>query len=104
IIELDDMLKTGADRRERIFQVDESLLGLSPKIADKPVVAVKPKLAGNVDQPPGSHRVDHMRISARLRNRRRIDKAMDRHWLLPDIRGLAFRRPASISEFGDHAA
>src|ERR1700676_782357 len=66
-----------------MLKIDKGLLDLGAEIAGKPVVAVKPELAGNVDQPPRPHRFDHVGVSARLGKRVGIYKAMDRHWFLP---------------------
>ena len=51
IVELDHVLETGTDGGERIFQVDEHLLGLGTEIsgrADDLIVETKAELAGNI--------------------------------------------------------
>src|SRR6267378_6349026 len=86
VVELHHMLEAGADRGERILEVDEGLLRLGAEIArrtDNPVVDVEAKLARNVDDPPGARGLHHMGVSGWLPDRWRIVKAMDRHWCAP---------------------
>src|SRR5216683_3321643 len=69
IVELHHMLEAGTGRRERVLEIDENLLGLGAEIARRtndPVVEVKAELARNVDDPPGAHGLDHVRVAGWL--------------------------------------
>ena len=86
IVELDDMLEAGADRGERVLEVDEGLLRLGAKItgrADDLAVEVEAELAGNEDDPPRPGRLDHMGVSDGLGDRVRVEKLMLRHGRAP---------------------
>ncbi len=82
VVELDDVLEAGADRCERVLEVDEGLLRLGAEIAgraDDLVVEVEAELAGNVNDPPRPRRLDHMGVSGGLGDRVRVEEFVLRH-------------------------
>ena len=80
-LELHDMGEVGADRGERVLEVDEGLLRLGAEVAgrtDDLVVEVEAELAGDEDD-AARHRLDHMGVADGLRDRIGVEKLVLRH-------------------------
>ena len=93
VVDLDDVLEARADRRERILQILERLHGLATEVGRHLPCRIDAELPRDVDHAAGARDLDHMRVSGRLGNRRRIDEAR-RHEVPPEL----------ASEFASHLA